>query len=163
MPLRLPRTSRSSTIAGTASSLRAGVRRPAQLALAGSLAVAVCLAAGAAGTGPADAGTAARGEPGAGAQAQGPPAEAWAQEIQRDLAAREYEITWQKQTRLKDLPAAWHAPNRAHGFRTYFTEDGIRVVPQADEEPSWTWELTLVPGPEARISNLESLRNREFK
>ena len=30
-----------------------------------------------------------------------------------------------------------NAANRAHGFRTYFTEDGIRVVPRTEETPSW--------------------------
>jgi len=84
-------------------------------------------------------------------------------QVQADFHKEEYDITWKDNTPLPDIKAADQAANRTQGFRTYFTEDGIRVVPQADEEPSWTWELTLVPGPEARISNLESLRNREFK
>jgi hypothetical protein len=39
----------------------------------------------------------------------------------------------------------WQAPNRAHGFRTFFGSGGITIVPRIDEgEPSWRWNLRLV-------------------
>jgi hypothetical protein len=60
------------------------------------------------------------------------------------LADSEYEITWQSRTLLAGVEAAWQAPNRAHGFRTYFTAEGIRVVPRTDTAASWDWGLTLV-------------------
>jgi len=68
----------------------------------------------------------------------------WWAAVQKDIVAAEYRVTWQDSTGLADLPAAWQAPNRAHGFQTYFTEEGIRVVPQGDEEPAWQWGLDLV-------------------
>lgn len=69
--------------------------------------------------------------------------EDWWTRAQRQLAESEYHVTWQEETCLEDLPAAWQAPNRAHGFRTYFTDQGIRVVPRAEERPSWEWSLSL--------------------
>src|SRR6185503_1008714 len=41
-------------------------------------------------------------------------------------------------------PAAWQATNRAHGFRTWFGDEGIRVIPRSEDAPSWTWGLSLV-------------------
>jgi hypothetical protein len=59
----------------------------------------------------------------------------WWSEIQRSIAASEYEIS---------RPGNWQAPNRAHGFRTYFDEAGIRVVSRTEPEPSWEWRLSWV-------------------
>ncbi len=78
------------------------------------------------------------------------PADWWAG-VRKQIADAEYEVTWQSQTPLADLESSWQAPNRAHGFRTYFTEDGIRVIPRGagatDEAPggtvSWEWSLRL--------------------
>ena len=67
----------------------------------------------------------------------------WVSRVQREILEREYHITWQSRTHLGDLPEAWHAPNRAHGFRTYFTDGGIRVIPRTEERPSWEWGLAL--------------------
>ena len=53
-------------------------------------------------------------------------------------------MTWQSETALSDLDAAWQAPNRSHGLRTYFTAAGIRVVPRRDDGPSWEWGLAWV-------------------
>jgi hypothetical protein len=36
------------------------------------------------------------------------------------------------------------APNPAQGFRTYFTESGIRVVPLSDTDPGWEFGLSVV-------------------
>src|SRR5262245_31235012 len=62
---------------------------------------------------------------------------AWQAQVNRDLAAREYDITWQNEPVIPGLEPSWHAPNRAHGFRTYFTPEGIRVGPREESEPAW--------------------------
>ncbi|HHN73943.1 MAG TPA: hypothetical protein ENK10_01815 [Acidobacteria bacterium] len=67
----------------------------------------------------------------------------WMQIVQQRIAASEYEITWQSQTVLADLEPAWHAPNRAHDLRTYFTPAGPRVVRRTSAEPTWQWALSL--------------------
>ena len=69
---------------------------------------------------------------------------AWEIGAREEIAAREYWVTWQDRTQLEDLPAAWHAPNRAQGLRVYFTPTGIHVVPRTGSPPSWTWGLSLV-------------------
>ena len=68
----------------------------------------------------------------------------WLSEVQRAIAASEYNITWQTSTRFESLDAAWHAPNRAHGFRTYFTEQGVHVIPRVERPRSWQWNLSWV-------------------
>jgi uncharacterized repeat protein (TIGR01451 family) len=68
----------------------------------------------------------------------------WWGRVQADIRDSEYEISWQESTVLEDLEAAWQAPNRAQGFRTYFTDAGIRVVPRTEAEPSWEWGLELI-------------------
>jgi len=70
--------------------------------------------------------------------------QSWWSQVQANIQQEEYGITWQDETVLPDVRGAWQAPNRAQGFRTYFTEDGIRVVPQAEGEPTWNWGLALV-------------------
>ena len=70
----------------------------------------------------------------------------WWSRVQQEIADSEYEVTWQVADTLGDVEAAWHAPNRAHGFRTYFTEEGIRVFPrQLRAAPCWWWP-TRRPG-----------------
>jgi hypothetical protein len=71
----------------------------------------------------------------AGATAIAAPKDWWGR-VAEDIRSSEYEITWED--------SAWQAPNRAHGFRTYFTEAGIRVVPRTSEGPSWEWGLSLI-------------------
>jgi len=68
----------------------------------------------------------------------------WTAQLQQDLAEREYEITWQSSTPIHGVDASWQAPNRAQGFRTYFTPDGIRLVPREARGSSWSWGLSLV-------------------
>jgi len=68
---------------------------------------------------------------------------AWEIDVQENLAAREYWIAWQDRTQPGNVPAAWHAPNRAQGFRTYFTPEGIRVIPRTGDSPDWEWSLSL--------------------
>ena len=67
----------------------------------------------------------------------------WSARIREDIASREYEVTWQVEARVDGMPPAWQAPNRAHGFRTYFMDEGIRVVPRTEAGPSWLWGLTF--------------------
>ncbi len=74
----------------------------------------------------------------------GAPDSNWLATTQQAIAAEEYHITWQTETYLLDVPAAWQAPNRAHGFRTYFTEAGPRVISRNEAEPSWQWALELL-------------------
>jgi len=54
-------------------------------------------------------------------------------EIERMVRESEYHMSWQDQTVLSDLDAAWHATNRAQNLRFYFTEDGLRVVDRTAE------------------------------
>ena len=92
------------------------------------------------------------------ARADDPPAD-WLASVERGIAASEYFVSWQDSTALADLPAAWHAPNRAHDFRIYFTERGVRVVPRSASAPSWEWglELTAV-GREGRLAAVPAAR-----
>ncbi len=68
----------------------------------------------------------------------------WLSNVQRQIAEGEYHVTWQDRTVLADLDEAWHAPNRSHNLRTYFTDEGIRVVPRTASESSWEWSLSLI-------------------
>lgn len=56
----------------------------------------------------------------------------WWGQVQQDIAASEYHVSWQERTGLPDVPMAYQAPNRAHNLRTYFTQQGVRVVPRID-------------------------------
>jgi uncharacterized repeat protein (TIGR01451 family) len=80
------------------------------------------------------------GEPSTGPGVSG----SWLSQVQQGIASEEYQVTWQTETALPDLDAAWQAPNRSHGLRTYFTAAGIRVVPRQDAAPSWEWGLAWV-------------------
>jgi hypothetical protein len=67
----------------------------------------------------------------------------WWAEVQEEILRSEYHITWQEQAHLTDLAGAYHAPNRAHSLRTYFTPRGIRVIPRVGATPAWEWGLAL--------------------
>ena len=69
----------------------------------------------------------------------------WWTAVQEDIRQSEYALTWQEQTHLIDLPAAYQAPNRAQNLRTYFTPAGVRLIPRVYEgdAPPWEWGLTL--------------------
>ncbi len=67
----------------------------------------------------------------------------WLDQVQKDIAQREYHITWQDKTDLPKNKSAWQAPNRAHDFRTYFTDDGLTVVPRSGAK-DWLWSLKLI-------------------
>jgi hypothetical protein len=72
----------------------------------------------------------------------------WWVAAQENIRRSEYHVTWQEQTYLTDVPAAYQAPNRAHNLRTYFTAEGPvvipRVWPKGAEVPSWRWGLRWV-------------------
>ena len=67
----------------------------------------------------------------------------WTLEIGEDLAASEYWITWQDQIQLGEIAEALQAPNRAQGFRAYFTADGFHMVPRTAKPSDWVWGLSL--------------------
>ncbi|MDX1388289.1 MAG: FG-GAP-like repeat-containing protein, partial [Acidobacteriota bacterium] len=67
------------------------------------------------------------------------PADWWSQARQQ-IRDSEYHVSLQER---QGGPAALQAPNRAQDFRTYFSHDGIRVIPRREAEPSWEWGLTL--------------------
>ena len=62
---------------------------------------------------------------------------AWLSQMKEVVAASEYNVTWQSETYLGDLDQALHAPNRVHGFRTYFSPESVRVIPRLESSPSW--------------------------
>jgi hypothetical protein len=72
----------------------------------------------------------------------GVPADWWSH-VQQDIAQQEYQVTWQGNSCIEDFGPAWHAPNRAHNLRTYFTENGPRVVHRTESHPAWLWGLEL--------------------
>ncbi len=90
-------------------------------------------------------------QPGAGGAAAEPAAASpgadvpadWWTAVQEDIRLAEYHATWQEGTALADLAAAYQAPNRAQNLRTYFTPQGIRIIPRAfeGEAPPWEWGL----------------------
>ena len=71
----------------------------------------------------------------------------WLATAQEDIRQAEYNISWQEQTYLPEVPAAYQAPNRAHNLRTYFTPDGVTVIPRTWKSegslPPWRMELAL--------------------
>jgi len=70
----------------------------------------------------------------------------WWAAVQDEIRRSEYDITWQVDTLLPGMAAAYQAPNRAHNLRTYFTPGGVVVVPrtwEGDETPPWRLGLRL--------------------
>ena len=64
----------------------------------------------------------------------------WWSAVQEQIRASEYDVTWQESTSLPDVPAAYQAPNRAQGLRTYFAPEGLVVIPRVD---AGAWRLDL--------------------
>jgi hypothetical protein len=75
------------------------------------------------------------------------PADWWSQ-VRQQILTSEYYVTWQDQTYLPDLSAAYQAPNRAHNLRTYFPPQGPIVIPRVWPEDvttaPWRWQSSLV-------------------
>jgi len=64
-----------------------------------------------------------------------------------NIRSPEYYVTWQEQTYLAELAAAYQAPNRSQNLRTYFTPEGPLVIPRTWAEetdaPPWRWGMRL--------------------
>ena len=58
-------------------------------------------------------------------------------------APPEYNVQWQSPTGLVGLDEAYHGSNTAQRFQTYFTPQGIRVIPTDAGKPQWEWSLSL--------------------
>ena len=54
----------------------------------------------------------------------------WWTTVQKDIRQSEYRVTWQDHTYLPDVGASYHAANRAHNLRTYFSPEGPVVIPR---------------------------------
>ena len=71
----------------------------------------------------------------------------WWSAAQENIRQLEYYVTWQEQTYLADLAAAYQAPNRSQNLRTYFTPEGPIVIPRTWAEetdtPPWRWGMRL--------------------
>jgi len=67
----------------------------------------------------------------------------WLRLVQENIRRSEYRITWQERTYIENIPAAYHAPNRAQDLRTYFTADGIHVLQRTDSANSWGLGMSL--------------------
>ena len=89
----------------------------------------------------------------------------WWGTLQEDIRKSEYDVTWQENTKLADIKASYQAPNRAHNLRTYFTPEGVRVIPRTSKNPEWFWGLSLTgygfigdiqPVDQARLSVVEN-------
>ena len=70
------------------------------------------------------------------------PAE-WLAQVQQDLQKAEYSLAWVENCALPGVDSAWHAPNRAHDFRTWFTGEGPMVVSRTAPASGWVWGLEL--------------------
>jgi hypothetical protein len=66
----------------------------------------------------------------------------WWSAVQEEISQSEYHIAWQEQTALPGAAAAYQAPNRAQGLRSYFTAAGPVIVSRTDAE-AWRLELRL--------------------
>lgn len=76
--------------------------------------------------------------------ADSPDADAgWWAAAQENIRQSEYAVTWQEQTYLAELPAAYQSPNRAQNLRTYFTPTGIHIIPREFEGEAPPWKLGL--------------------
>ena len=73
-----------------------------------------------------------------------PVGDGWQSTVQQQLEASEYNISWQEQTYLPEIPAAYQAPNRRHNLRTYFTPQGFTIIPRSDEVTAWRLNFSLL-------------------
>src|SRR5262249_34422051 len=69
----------------------------------------------------------------------GPPSSSWIEQVQKQVESAEYAVSWQAGAGAG--AGGYQAPNRAHGFRTSFSPQGIRAVPRVDAETGWEWGL----------------------
>ncbi|HQO21285.1 MAG TPA: FG-GAP-like repeat-containing protein [Acidobacteriota bacterium] len=69
--------------------------------------------------------------------------EGWLATVQQGIQKEEYNIS-----PAGDGKALYQAPNRAHGFRSRFTSNGIEIAPLSSEAKGWSLGLELVEKPE---------------
>ena len=73
--------------------------------------------------------------------------------IQHALGDDYYEAVWQVGTPFADVDATYQAPNKAENLRTFFLQDGVRIVPRTTGADDWMLSLSLrslTRGAEAR-------------
>jgi hypothetical protein len=75
------------------------------------------------------------------------------------LLEERYDAVWQAGTPLPDVAGAWQAPNRAQGYRTFFTERGLHVRPRTAAHGDWDWSLFLTHW--GRAGNTTAVRATE--
>jgi hypothetical protein len=66
----------------------------------------------------------------------------WWETVQRNLTEAEYVPSWVAPSGAQ--PSGWQAPNRANGFRTWFSPDGIRFVSRLGREGAWSSSIVPV-------------------
>jgi hypothetical protein len=66
----------------------------------------------------------------------------WWGNVQEDIKRSEYHVTWQDHISIPGFESGYQA-HRANNLRTYFTDEGIRIVPRTGDKPEWEWGLSL--------------------
>ncbi|MBN2384720.1 FG-GAP repeat protein [bacterium] len=69
--------------------------------------------------------------------------QSWWQLVRGNIQDLEYHVSWQESIGLPGLEAAWHAPNRRHDLRTFFSDSGLTIVPRTEKADRWRFELSL--------------------
>ncbi len=64
----------------------------------------------------------------------------WWTQVEKNIREEEYHFS----PASGGKNSLYQAPNRAQGFRGYFSGKGVRLVPRTEEKPSWEWGLELV-------------------
>ena len=79
------------------------------------------------------------------AQAGGRPVSGgdWHEAVREQIAEAEYEVSVSR-GRLRGASEALQAPNRAHGFRTHFLDEGVLVTPREQMDESWELGLSFL-------------------
>jgi len=70
--------------------------------------------------------------------------ENWLSQVKKNIEESEYYLSSAERQVLPETTALWQAPNRAHNFRTLFTEKGPMVIQRIADKSEWTWGLELV-------------------
>ena len=69
--------------------------------------------------------------------------EDWSSAAQESIRLSEYRISWHETTAVPGLDAAYQASNRAQNIRSFFTSEGIKIVPRQLNEMQFPWNLEL--------------------
>lgn len=68
----------------------------------------------------------------------------WWAKTQAEIARSEYRLAFEPNPSMPGLGASWQAPNRAQGLRTYFSDDGIALVPRTGSAEEWSARIATV-------------------